>query len=197
MARRKTPATLLGGPYDPPPFRVSDKATCRFREREVVITSWTDAPISWPRCQPISQRGGGGLLVDDELVRAIRTESAQAIRSWFGVSSTTVWSWRRAFGVRQFGTEGSQRLHRQALENAATATRGKKRSRGEIARRVATCKALGYRPPQRWAETGWKAEELALLGRIPDAAVAKRIGRSRDAVRRQRGRLGIAALSRR
>src|SRR5262249_31675142 len=58
--------------------------------------------------------GGSGLLVTEELVRAVRSESAVAIKCWFGVSTNAVWNWRRAFGVTQWGTEGSRRLH-QAL----------------------------------------------------------------------------------
>jgi len=48
----------------------------------VRVTSWTDAPISWPRYQPIGQRGGCGLLLDDDLARAVRRESATAIMAW-------------------------------------------------------------------------------------------------------------------
>jgi hypothetical protein len=49
--------------------------------------------------------------VSEELVRAIRTESAAALKHWFGISTGTVWSWRRAFGVTQWGTEGSEQHH--------------------------------------------------------------------------------------
>jgi hypothetical protein len=47
------------------------------------------------------------LLVNVELLRAIRTESEVAISYWFGVATDTVRKWRRAFGVKQWGTEGS------------------------------------------------------------------------------------------
>jgi hypothetical protein len=40
----------------------------------------------------------------------------------------------------------------------------------------------GYHGPR------WTAGELALLGTMPDAVVAKRIGKTRDAVRAQRVR---------
>ena len=40
---------LLHGPYQPPRLRVGDRATCLFRDCDVIVTSWTDAPISWPR----------------------------------------------------------------------------------------------------------------------------------------------------
>ncbi len=37
-----------------------DRATCLYRDAEVVITSWTDARISWPRGHGIGVRGGSG-----------------------------------------------------------------------------------------------------------------------------------------
>ena len=70
MARVYDPdrVKLLFGPYNPPPLRRGDRATCLFRDCEVAITSWTDAPIPWPRCRAAHhRRGGPGLLVDEEL----------------------------------------------------------------------------------------------------------------------------------
>jgi hypothetical protein len=59
------------------------------------------------------------LLVNDELARAIRTESAAALKFWFGVGAKVVWQWRKAFDIGQWGTEGSKRLHEQTTEKAA------------------------------------------------------------------------------
>ena len=47
------PYRLLHGPYTPPRLRRGDRATCLYRDAEVVITSWSDARISWPRCRAI------------------------------------------------------------------------------------------------------------------------------------------------
>ena len=49
---------LLHGPYQAPRLHVGDRATCLFRDRDVVGTGWTDAPISWPRCR-LSHAPGG------------------------------------------------------------------------------------------------------------------------------------------
>ena len=57
---------------------------CLYRDCEVVVSSLTDAPIPWPRCQPLHCRGGWGLLVTEELVRAIRTEWADTLKRWWG-----------------------------------------------------------------------------------------------------------------
>jgi hypothetical protein len=41
--------------------------------------------------QRVGVRGGSGLLVDEELLRAIRSESSSAIQYWWGVTMETVW----------------------------------------------------------------------------------------------------------
>lgn len=89
-ASRKERRSLVDGPYRPPTLRL-------FRDGLVVVTSWTGARIPWPRCRLLNTHGGGsGLLVDEELLRVIRTESATALKWWWGVSTHTVWSWRKA-----------------------------------------------------------------------------------------------------
>jgi hypothetical protein len=41
---------LLFGPYRAPPRKRGDRAFCLFRDCTVVVTSWTDVRIPWPRC---------------------------------------------------------------------------------------------------------------------------------------------------
>jgi hypothetical protein len=101
---------VLHGPYTPPPLRRGDHAVCLFRDSEVVITSWSNARIPWPRCRRAGHRAGPGLRVNEELARAIRLESSRSLQHWFGVSEFTVWKWRKALGVERFN-EGSARLH--------------------------------------------------------------------------------------
>jgi hypothetical protein len=65
---------LLHGPYHPPAVRKGERVFCHIRG-SAVVTGWSDAPFSWPRCRPLGARGSGhGLFVDDELARAIRCE---------------------------------------------------------------------------------------------------------------------------
>ena len=75
------PYQLHHGPYHPPALRRRDRATYLFREGDMIVTGWSDARISWPRCRRLDTRGGGsGLLVDEELARAIRGESSLVIQ---------------------------------------------------------------------------------------------------------------------
>jgi hypothetical protein len=48
---------LLFGPYCPPPLKRGDRAFCLFRDCDVVVTSWTDARLPWPRCRREGGRG--------------------------------------------------------------------------------------------------------------------------------------------
>jgi hypothetical protein len=130
--------------------------------------------------------------VTEELVRAIRTESATALKHWFGVSPHTVWSWRRAFGVSQWGTAGSKQLHQEVSEQAAEVTQGTRQSEETVRRRMQTRLERGYPPTGRWTEDGWKPEEIALLGTMPDEELARQLGRSLNSVSLKRRRLKIA-----
>ena len=89
---------LLFGPYKAPPLRRGDRATCLYRRCDLVITGWSDARIPWPWGLAKSEQRGGryGLLVDEELARAVRHESAVAVCFWWGVGKMTVSKWRKA-----------------------------------------------------------------------------------------------------
>jgi hypothetical protein len=49
---------LLFGSYQAPPLKRGDRAVCPFRACAVVITSWTDARIPWPRCRALDSPAG-------------------------------------------------------------------------------------------------------------------------------------------
>jgi hypothetical protein len=163
-------AKLLFAPYQPPALKVGDRVFCLYRDAEAVVYDWSLAPIPWPLCYQAGNRGSGkGLLVDDELARAIRHESALAVQSWWGVCQKTVCKWRAALGICRMDAEGSRHLIHQAAQNGLNARRTG--AAGEI--RL------------------WTAAELALLGTLPDAEVAFRTGRTYHAVRMMRGQLGL------
>lgn len=187
--------TLLGT-YTPPNVRPGDIARCLYRRADCRITSWTEAPIPWPRCNQLGIRGGSGLLVTAELVRAIKTESAESLKYHFGVGVKAVWNWRKRFlrGAGKFDTPGSAAAHQTASEAGADATRGVPLSAETHAARMALPPEKRRRKPDSWAETGWTAEQLALLGTIPDAELAAKFGRTVGAVRERRAGLKIATF---
>jgi hypothetical protein len=115
---------LLFGPYKAPPLKRGDRASCLFRDCEVIVTGWSDAPIPWP----IGQRPGRGaraLVVLGGLADAVRLESNQAVAYWFGVTPQTVMQWRKALTVPR-SNEGTHRLHHDhALEPGVAAARAK------------------------------------------------------------------------
>ena len=75
---------LIVSPYHPPPLKKGDKALCYFRDGEATVTEWTDARISWPRGYIRTSTYGRetGLIVEEELCRAVRSESAAAVAYW-------------------------------------------------------------------------------------------------------------------
>lgn len=177
---------LLFGPYGMPPLKRGDRTWCLYRDCPVVVIGIHDAPIPWPRCRPLHARGGGkGLLVDDELARAIRHESVLAIRYWWGVSRNVVTRWRQALGVKLMDSEGTRRLKRAAIQAGIAG-----RHKGKLKRRLRKTVSLD-------GEQGllWTAEEQALLGVLPDKEVARRTRRSRTAVMVKRRKLGRPAVA--
>jgi hypothetical protein len=188
------PPVLLGT-YNPPAVRVGALVYCRFRRAWCRVTSFTDAPISWPRVQVPKQRGGCGLLVNAELQRAIRTESAAALMHWFGVRDTTAWRWRKWLKVDGWtATAGTRRLVKQTAKRGAAAIKAKEWTDEELDAKSETAKAHQAHKrfgAGRWAETGWTAVERALLGTDTDEAIAAKIGRTRSAVRSRQSKAGI------
>jgi hypothetical protein len=185
---------LLHGPYAPPALRKGDRTVCLYRNADVVVTAWSDGRISWPRCRAIGRRGGSGLLACEELARAIRSESAATLEYWWGVSNSTVELWRAALGVEgRDGTEGSRRLIQAAAEKGAAAMQAREFTERE--RRASRWRArkLNLRQYLETArrKSAWPEEHLALLGTMPDDELARRLGKSENAVRLQRERQGI------
>ncbi len=181
-------APPLIGTYTPPPVKVGDVVRCRYRRARCRVTSWTDAPLEWPRCIQVGNRGGSGLLVTAELVRAVRTESAAAVSHWFGVSPATVWKWRRRFvpGEGHVRTAGDRDTHRRTSARGAAAAKAREWTDEERLAAAERSKRLGLKPTGRWAATGWTTEQDALLGTMPDADVGAIVGRTAVAVRSRR-----------
>ena len=179
---------LLFGPYQAPRLKRGDRAFCLVRDRAMVITGWSAARLSWPRCRPLDPpRFGAGLLIDDELARAIRHESALAVAYWWGVNLTTVIRWRKALKVDRKNNEGTHRLVLGAIGETLKARFGE--AAGGSGRR-------GSSPfPARGRPAVWTAGEIAVLGALSDAEVAQKTGRSQAAVLKKREQLGRPAVT--
>jgi hypothetical protein len=188
MPRCPAAAQLLHGPYTSQPVAKGDRVDCLLRG-DAIVTSWSDGRIPWPKCRRVGERGGHGLLLDDELARAVRSESSLALQHWFGVTATVVWRWRKTLGVGQWEPEGSRRLHQVVSQKGAERTRGQKLPADQVERRRQTALTLGLRPPGFIHGRPWTRKELAIVGTLPDAEVSRRLGRTRDGVRAKRGRL--------
>ena len=95
--------------------------------------------------------------------------------------------WRKSLGFTRTNSEGNQRLIRAASEGEAERIRGRPPTPKQLESRRRTARELdlgrnlhnGYYGP--W----WTKAEVRLLGRLPDDEVARRIGRSVDAVRQK------------
>src|SRR5262249_4991333 len=191
MPPRFIPHRLLYSPYAPPALRRGDRATCLYRDADVLITGWSDGRISWPRCRrPGTHGGGSGLLVDAELARAVRSESVLAICYWWGVNDSVVWKWRKALGVERFN-EGSAQLRAALDAGQAARLKGKPRPTRTVEKMRQTSLALGLRPPLHPNGRPWTKRELRLLGTRPDDEVAARIGRTEMALRVRRAKAQI------
>ncbi len=188
------PPDLLFGPYRPPALRRGDRVTCLDRDGDVVITGWKDAPIGWPLCRPLdNRRCQPSVLVEDELVRAIRHESASALHYWWGACFSVVHRWRRNQNVGFMDSEGSRRLIRAAAAHGADCVRGLPMpDHGRALRRRIAIEG-GHVANFGKEVRPWTAEELALLGTDYDRAIAVQIGRAEDTVQKRRKAMGIPA----
>ena len=156
--------------YNVPRVRKGEVVTCLCLDRDCRVTSWTNARIPWPRAKPIGQRGGTGLWVNTAIARAIRAESALALRYWFGVTAGIIRKWQREFaGGRARTTLGSL-----------------------IAIRGAAVKTVASIKVQYGART---KREVKLLGTSDDDVIALRIGRTPRAVQIRRIVLKIPEVS--
>jgi len=116
-----SPPSLIGAPYEPPACHVGDWLDDEIDGR-LQVGGWTAAPIPWPRRK---KTGRPSLILTDDLARAVRTESVDAICHWWGVRPTKVWMWRRALGVGRI-TDGTRALLQERTGvPAAAAARGR------------------------------------------------------------------------
>jgi hypothetical protein len=134
--------------------------------------------------------------VNDELLRAIQTESSLAIHFWWGVSKTIIGIWRAAFGVNRRNNPGTVAGNRRAVNASTAVTRGRKLSRKQVEerhRRAIQLNLIKYTHsnPRPGGSRPWTTKELRALGKAPDEEAAAKIGRTKEAVRCKRCQLVI------
>jgi hypothetical protein len=132
-------------------------------------------------------------LLDDELARAVRTESAAALCFWWRVSRNVVKHWRKFLDVTRTNNARTHELIKAAaLEGAAMQqvrvwTDAEREAKRQTAKRLDLGRTIwhGYQGPR------WTAAEMKLLGKLSDADVAARIRRTVEAVRQQSNLAGL------
>src|SRR5262249_3579300 len=110
-----------------------------------------------------------------------------------GLGCETVCRWRKALGVPRVNA-GTARLLQESGAQLADFTRGREHTPAdrEGRRRTALEMNLGRHLVLGSRLTpAWTAEQLALLGTIPDEELAAKIGRTPNAIRLKRERMGI------
>lgn len=106
---------LLHGPYMVPRCKIGRKLRCHIRGK-VKVTDISNGRIPWPQTRVATNRA---YILCGDLAKAVRCESALAIRYWWGVGASTVRTWRRALGVSEYN-EGTLRLHRDWMPERLT-----------------------------------------------------------------------------
>src|SRR5262245_36787805 len=120
MSHKPPDATeLLHGPYNAPPLRVGDREHCLYRDTLCKVTSYHDALIPWPQGIPIEGSNGPGLIVTEELFRAVRTEAAKEVQWRCRLSVGLVARYRKASGVTRTNNPRSYELIRESSRRGA------------------------------------------------------------------------------
>jgi hypothetical protein len=109
------------------------------------------------------------------------------------VSPGVVWRWRKALDVKRMENPGSRRLTLAASAKGADVQRGVELPPEQVERRRQTAveQDLGRNLQLGYHGECWTDEDVALLGKIPDEEIARRTGRTLNAVRQKRVVLGL------
>ena len=198
---------FVGGPYAPPLVPIGSWLKCELRGM-VQVGGYSNGLIPWP----VAVNHPRQMILCEDLVKALKTESRVAVCFHFGISPQMVSEYRRRLGIERF-TAGSIRLFWRNVKLAASDEARAKMSRQregrqdlmtpvdrerlrEIQRRPKseTWKAkMVERWQRRFTLLGkpdeWTEEELKLIGTRPDREVAKLLNRSVLAVKAKKFQL--------
>ncbi len=194
---RTSAIPILRGTYRIPALRRGDYVCCLVRDCPLIVTTWSDAPISWPCGKPPKRGGPPRLIVEEELARAIENESAAAICHWWGISMFTVVKWRKSLCVNRRNNEGTQILIHAATAKArgVQAEKGPTEEYRQKLREHVIRRRLWELAPRVTHGIEWTPEHLKLLGTMTDREVASRTGHPWSSVKTTRQKLGIPGYS--
>ncbi len=192
---------LVHGPYHAPLIPKSGYLRCE-RRGPVRVGHYSEAPIPWP-CK---WKTDSPILCGD-LVRAVRHEALASVAFHWGVSKTTVYTWRSTLGACRWNAGSTalllaSRAVRKRMGRDSPQAKGVYEIvRDENPRRQSPSfrRMMSKLAQQRLENDGtlnpnqkkWTRREEQLLGRFRDAEIARRIGRSTRAVRMRRLSRGI------
>lgn len=187
---------LVDGPYIPPILGIGAWLKCELRG-DLQVGGYSNALIPWP----VAMGHAKQLVICRDFLRALKTESREAVAFHFGISRGLISELRRKLGIERL-TPGSFRLFRRTIELARTDEARAKISRAnegkgdkmspedreklrEIQRRPKP-KAWRERMAMYWkrraATSGmpekWTEEEIRMIGTIPDRDLARALNRS-------------------
>jgi hypothetical protein len=180
--------------YKPPALQPRQRVWCYVCDCLAVVTDWSDAPIIWPRGRALHRKSGvPGVIVEDELARAVKQESANAIAYWWGVSMFSVIKWRKALGVDRRNNEGTQILIHAATTRARAVAEqnGPTEQYRQKKREHMLRMRLWEKAPRVTHGLPWTPEHLAMLGTMPDREVALQTGHPLFSVKTTRQQLRI------
>jgi hypothetical protein len=126
------PPKLLGK-YATPRFSHGEVVHCA-RRGDVRIVGLSSAPIPWPIGQILPKGRGRSLVLYADLAEAVRRESAESVAFCWGLSTITVWLWRKALGVGAM-TGGTTALKRERLTPVLERARASRPNLGGAYRR--------------------------------------------------------------
>jgi hypothetical protein len=199
---------LFFGPYSPPRIPRNQRLFCEMRGY-LRVGSWSNGLIPWPR-----RHRTGSVILCGDLVRAVRQESVEAICHHWGVCRGVVQNWRKALGVPE-DNPGTRQLRHRLRTAAHGPARQRAAARAEHPKAILLPAGLPHGRTQplsrpatsrlmrdRLARTGrhvnpdlrlWTEKEEKLLGTARDAVIARKLNRTKGAVRARRLALGIPA----
>jgi hypothetical protein len=106
---RPMPPKLYFGPYQTPRYRMGAVVHCeRFGDVQIVGTS--SGRIPWPLGRRVGKRGHASLVLYADLAKAVRQETGQAVRYWWGCGQVAINAMRRALSVPHLNAGNQKRI---------------------------------------------------------------------------------------